>query len=149
MRKRLLFWKMNYKWVWLKIKNNLIIMSSFTNEIKLQALKDNKWLLLEDFIFYENPWKEIIVKKWFITDWASIPSCLRFIWCPLDLPVLKWAILHDWLRKEWYDREYSDSLFLLSMRVAWVNNIRAILFYIAVRLWWYFIYKKYWHDIKY
>jgi hypothetical protein len=44
-------------------------MSSFTNEIKLQALKDNKRLLLEDFSFYlDIEDNKITIEAGFITD---------------------------------------------------------------------------------
>lgn len=118
-------------------------MSSFTNEIKLQALKDNKRLLLEDFSFYiDKEDNQIIVKAWFITDWASIPYIFRFIGCPLDLPALKAAILHDWLRSKWYNKEYADSLFLRAMLVAWVCPIKAKIYYIAVYLFGFIKYRK-------
>lgn len=118
-------------------------MSSFTNEIKLQALKDNKRLLLEDFSFYlDIEDNKITIEAGFITDWASVPYIFRFIWCPLDLPALKAAILHDWLRSRWYKKEYADSLFLKAMRVAWVCPIKANIYYIAVYLFGFIKYKK-------
>ena len=110
-------------------------MSSFTNEIKIQALRDNTWLLLEDFEFYDDDWNIFTIEKWFVTDGASIPKILRFIWCPMELPILKAAILHDWLISKWYDKKYRDGMFLLALTILEINVIKKYLYYAWVRLW--------------
>ena len=110
-------------------------MSSFTNEIKIQALRDNTWLLLEDFEFYDEYNNVFVIEKWFETDWASIPAPLRFIGCPMELPILKAAILHDWLIYKWYDRKYRDEMFLLAMTVLNINPIKKYIYYLWVKFW--------------
>ena len=108
-------------------------MSSFTNEIKLQALRDNTWLLLESFEFYDEYNNIFVIEKWFITDGASIPKPLRIIWCPMDLPILKAAILHDWLIFKWYDRKYRDEMFLLALGILNINPVKKYVYYLWVK----------------
>ena len=108
-------------------------MSSFTNEIKLQALRDNTWLLLESFEFYDEYNNIFVIEKWFITDGASIPKPLRIIGCPLDLPMLKAAILHDWLIFKWYDRKYRDEMFLLALGILNINPVKKYVYYLWVK----------------
>jgi len=123
-------------------------MSSFTNEIQLQALKTQEWLVLENFIFYTD--NEIFtIPSWFITDWASIPWIFRFIWCPLDMKTLRASIVHDYLREQrkinskLLNKEYrkdTDLIFLEALKISWVWLLKRYIYYIWVRIWWYFLF---------
>jgi hypothetical protein len=50
------------------------------------------------FLDYNNRfWEKIIIKKWFITNFGSIP---RLFWCIFDKNKYVAYILHDWLLNE-------------------------------------------------
>jgi len=81
---------------------------------------------------------EITVPEGFLTDLASVP---RFLWSlvpPHSPDYAAAAVLHDYLY-EWnngmFTKVVADGIFYEAMRVLGVPKWRAIIMYLAVRLW--------------
>ena len=99
--------------------------------------KKKKWMrqLLEDFKFTIFK-KTFIIPKGFIMDGASIPKCLRWFACPMDLPALMAALVHDYLYITWeVSKEEADRIFKTILIFVWVPDIKVSLYYRAVKYW--------------
>lgn len=85
----------------------------------------------------------IQIPKDFVSDGASIPRILWAIFPPFH----RWtdsAIIHDFLYKtQFIDRKVCDKIFLECMLEDGVNKIVAYLFYLNVRVFGRFAWKKY------
>ena len=105
------------------------------------------WQLIEPQ-YYIVFWKTIKVEKDFIFDGASIPRCWWLLSHPLSMPILKHALLHDFFyslkNDTWIDRRYADMIFFDWIKKDWV--VGALLFYIAVRLFWA---RNYWKPLPF
>ena len=122
-------------------------MSSFTEDIILKpAKKTNRWILVNTFYYYVgNEWsKEVVeVPWWYEFDWASIP---RLLWTlvghPMDTMVIRAALVHDYMytnmKHLW--RKKADNTFLEAMLVSGVKKSKAIIYWLWVRLWWWYVY---------
>lgn len=82
----------------------------------------------------------ITVPDTFITDFATIPRYLRFIFSPTGLWA-KAAVLHDYIYRSEslyirlrLDRKDADLIFLLAMQISKVPFLIRYSFYLAVRL---------------
>ena len=122
-------------------------MSSFTENTYIAPLpKDNKRKTTKDFTYYV--WEEIekdiiVVKKWFVFDWASVPYIFWWFWQKVEPKTIWPACLHDWLYI-WKPRskKEADDIFYESLRVMKVNVIKSALYYLWVRLFgWRYRYK--------
>ena len=92
------------------------------------------WEVMQEFIWYldyELKDEKIIVPKWFITDFGSIPLPLRLIFNPTKYVAY---ILHDYLySEEWdivtlywnkeYDRMDADNILADALQVEWMWTI--------------------------
>lgn len=135
--------------------------SSFLTPLKYETFGNKNYSLTEPFSFYyygdlsericehkseiKSPVKDshrsvLTVPHSFITDFASIPSMLHFVFTP-DGIWSKAATLHDFLYRSKYltdnlgiSRKQADRIFLLSMRVSRVPILVRYSFYFAVRL---------------
>lgn len=121
--------------------------------LKIKILKNNWYVLLEDYAFIFNS-KKINIKKWFIFDWWSIP---RFWWTlshPLYQPYLVFFLEHDYLysnkyksglefdllpekeRKQQLKKERNDIDKFLYIQIKLYNNIFANIVYYTVKIFW-------------
>lgn len=81
------------------------------SELKLQAVKGGKWILLEPMRWHENKNKSYTVPKGFKTDLASIPRGFRWLVEGVDY-TRRPAVLHDYLyRKGIGTKAEADRLF--------------------------------------
>ena len=126
-------------------------MSSFTTELVVQALSDNKWLVKERFnynIGSADSADAVEVPVGFITDFASIPRILWNILPPWG-QYGKAAVIHDFMYTEHkystfsaegvesfvqIERKQADDIFLQAMEVLGVNWITRYAMYAAVRV---------------
>lgn len=111
--------------------------------MKLDVLTtDNTNILLEDFKF-EAFWKEYTIKAWFRFDGWSLPRPLRFLSHPLYYPYLKAFLIHDrFYSNGLVDRIFADILFY--KMVGEHNELKGILFFIWVFLFWSKYYNEQW-----
>ncbi len=109
-------------------------MSSFTSPL-VGTFNDamTKFTLTEEFSFYTDKGESIVVPKWFVTDFASIPLYLRWLVSPIGR-YGKAAVLHDYMYSALYYRKYADDTFLEAMKVLKVNKIKAYAMYYTVRV---------------
>ena len=113
-------------------------MSSFTTELKVRPLPDNKrWELLEEFDYYLGSLDSglyIRVPKGFITDFASVPRIFWAILPPWD-KYGKAAVLHDYLyHSRKFIRILCDVIFYEAMVVLGVSRWKRWLLYLGVRI---------------
>ena len=112
-------------------------MSEFTKMLVVSPLADGKaWFLQEEFSYdvgEEGSGNTVMVPRWFITDFASVP---RPLWAVFP----RWglygnaAVIHDFL---YYDqsrnRKEADNIFLEAMEVLEVGWLKRTAMYWAVR----------------
>ena len=112
-------------------------MSSFTTPLYVTAMPDGKhWKLLESFV-YElgklGSGEVLIVLKGFITDFASTPRAIWWLFPPWGR-YGKAAVLHDWLYNEGIGtRKRADDIFFEAMLVCLTSSWKARIIYSAVR----------------
>ena len=115
-------------------------MSAFTENLIVSPLPNGKtWVLRKQFSYdvgEEGSGETIKISAGFITDFASVP---RLLWALVP----KWgkygnaAVIHDylyWVQPKEYPKEKVDDIFLESMLVLGVGNLKAKTLYHAVRI---------------
>lgn len=112
-------------------------MSKFTTSAILKILPNRKFEVVEDFEYHIGELGSgatIEVPKGFVTDLASTPRFLWFIFSPID-EYSKAAIVHDYLyqTKSEYSRRQVDNIFLEAMTVLNVPAYRKYPVWAAVR----------------
>ncbi len=128
-------------------KNNLLL--SKVNWTK----KD--FMVMEEFVRYLNFNNKniyILVPKWFITDFGSIPRFMQAIFSPTHYI---WYILHDFLYSKKSKilieneceiirptRLHSDNIFKEAIQVEGAWKIKSWIIWSAVRLFWFLYFKK-------
>lgn len=107
--------------------------------IKIEKLKDGKYILLEDVCKLG-----IQVQSGFVTDFASIPKMFwSIIGSPLSGEYATASLIHDALyASEAYSRAECDRLFLVQMEADNVAYWKRTLMYYAVRVGGYFVWKR-------
>jgi hypothetical protein len=101
-----------------------------------------EWILLKDFIYeigYKWSWDIIHIPAGFVFNWASIPRLFHIISTPMSSDTIIPALIHDYLYStKQFDLTTTDDLFYEVMVVCWVWKIKAILLYVWLRIWsWY------------
>lgn len=95
--------------------------------------------LTDDWLYCDDATGSVIkVPKDFFTDYATIPSYVRFIFDPAG-DNIEAAIVHDWLYSvgqddESWNRVAADRLFRAILKESGVNIIKRNIMYAAVRL---------------
>jgi hypothetical protein len=110
--------------------------------------KDDKWMLKNDFIYYDGGQK-IEIKAGFVHDLASVPRILN-IFFRKHGNHSKAAIVHDYLYENQglvsqfkrYTRAQSDEIFYQAMLECGVNKFKAWLMWAGVRSGGYFAWKS-------
>lgn len=130
------------------MKNENQLKVGFQNDMKLKKIPNTKqrWIVQEEIRYYSAITNEAYtIPKGFLTDLASVPRCLQWLFSPDDHQY-KWeACLHDYLYvtpTTGVCREEADLIFKEAMRVGVVDKWKEWCLYTAVRLfgWKYFKY---------
>ena len=105
-------------------------MIGYRSELKVKKLKNNKYVVLEDCIYFSKILKkEISIKKDFISDGCSLKIG------NLQSNFLHSGILHDFIYKtKSFDRKVCDMIFYECMRWEGSGFIKAKVYYYGVRL---------------
>lgn len=104
------------------------------NDIKLQPLPGDKYLVLEEISF-----KDVVVPKNFVTNGADVPRILWSFYPPNKSDFLPAVIIHDYLcEKEQYKR--ADDLFEECLELLGVKSRDRFILVNSVKLY---------HKIKY
>ena len=107
-----------------------------------QHRKKDYWQILED-LHYNTSYGRVIVPAWFVLDMGSIPRIVWRISHPLKYPEIIAFVLHDWRYSKKNNELTRKEADLEFFELLCINNkIKAYLFYYAVRLFWWFAYKK-------
>ena len=113
-------------------------------KLKLKPINDGKCILEDDYIYSINGFL-ITVPKGFITDGASIPKSLQWIYEPFG-KYIKGAVIHDYLYSKYNDtginRTLADKIFDFIMKETGVNAKTRRKFYVAVK----YFGKIFWQD---
>lgn len=113
-------------------------------KLKLKSINDGKCILEDDYIYSINGFL-ITVPKGFITDGASIPKSLQWIYDPYG-KYIKAAVIHDYLYSKYNDtginRTLADKIFDFIMKETGVNAKTRRKFYVAVK----YFGKIFWQD---
>ena len=104
-------------------------------KLKLKPINDGRCILEADYIYSINGFL-ITVPKGFITDGASIPKSLQWIYDPFG-KYIKGAVIHDYLYSKYNDtginRTLADKIFDFIMKETGVNDKTRRKFYVAVK----------------
>ena len=101
----------------------------------LEPISNGKAILLEEYIYDINGYL-IRVPKSFITDGASVPKSLQWLYNPYG-KYIKAAVIHDYLyscyNNTGINRTLADKIFRYIMQETGVDNRTVRRFYTAVR----------------
>jgi hypothetical protein len=110
----------------------------------LEPISNGKAILLEEYVYDINGYL-IRVPKSFITDGASVPHSLQWLYNPFGR-YIKAAVVHDYLyscyNNTGINRTLSDKIFDFIMKETGVNAKTRRKFYVAVK----YFGKIFWQD---
>ena len=105
------------------------------SKLILKPLSNGKAILLDDYVYSINGY-EIKVFKGFITDGASVPKSLQWLYNPYG-KYINAAVVHDYLYSVYnntgINRTLADKIFNFIMKETGVDNRTRRKFYTAVR----------------
>ena len=101
----------------------------------LDPISNGKAILLQDYIYSINEY-DITVFKGFVTDGASVPHSLQWLYNPYG-KYINAAVIHDYLYSTYnntgINRTLSDKIFYFIMKETGIDNRTRRKFYTAVR----------------
>lgn len=101
----------------------------------LDPISNGKAVLLEDYVYSINGY-DITIFKGFVTDGASVPHSLQWLYNPFGR-YIKAAIVHDFLYSSYnntgINRTLADKIFRHIMQETGIDKRTIRRFYIAVR----------------
>ena len=104
-------------------------------KLKLEFLSNKKAVLLQDYIYSINGY-DIKVFRGFITDGASVPKSLQWLYNPYG-KYINAAVIHDYLYSTYnntgINRILADKIFNFIMKETGVDKRTCRRFYTAVR----------------
>ena len=104
-------------------------------KLKLEFISNKKAVLLQDYIYSVNGY-DIKVFRGFITDGASVPKSLQWLYNPYG-KYIKAAVIHDYLYSTYnntgINRTLADKIFNFVMKETNVDVRTRRKFYTAVR----------------
>lgn len=106
---------------------------AFQDPLIVSYLDGRRWMLQAPFRYIDSKYGTITVPTGFTTDYASIP---RLGWSTLGAPeqYALASIVHDYLyEKKLFTRATADGIFYRGLIESGIDEIRAALFYAAVR----------------
>lgn len=105
------------------------------SKLILDPISNGKAILLQEYVYEINGYL-IRVPKSFITDGASVPKCLQWIYKPYG-KYIRAAVIHDYLyscyNNTGINRTLADKIFMHIMKETGVNSRTRKRFYTAVR----------------
>ena len=105
-------------------------------ELILEPISNGKAILLEEYVYEINGYL-IRVPKYFITDGASVPHSLQWLYNPFG-NYIKAAVIHDYLYSIYnntgINRTLADKIFYFIMKETGVDKRTCRRFYTAVRV---------------
>lgn len=108
----------------------------FQNKLRTRKLpnfhKEGKWYQLQEPLCFFDGDKDYIVPTGFITDFATVPKCLQWLYKP-NGKYTRSAVLHDYLYITPMNRKEADKIFHKAMITDGVSEFTADIFYRAVR----------------
>ena len=104
-------------------------------KLLLEPISNGKAVLLEDYVYSINGY-DITIFKGFVTDGASVPHSLQWLYNPFG-QYIKAAVVHDFLyscyNNTGINRTLADKIFRYIMQEIGVDNRTVRRFYAAVR----------------
>ncbi len=104
-------------------------------KLKLEFISNKKAVLLQDYIYSINGY-DITVFKGFVTDGASVPHSLQWLYNPFG-KYIKAAVIHDYLYSTYnntgINRTLADKIFYFIMKETGVDKRTCRRFYNAVK----------------
>lgn len=104
-------------------------------KLKLEFISNKKAVLLQDYIYSINGY-DIKAFRGFITDGASVPKSLQWLYNPYD-KYINAAVIHDYLYSTYnntgINRTLADKIFNFIMKETGIDNRTRRKFYMAVR----------------
>lgn len=104
-------------------------------KLLLEPISNGKAVLLEDYVYSINGY-DITIFKGFVTDGASVPHSLQWLYNPFGR-YIKAAVVHDFLyscyNNTGINRTLADKIFRYIMQETGVDNRTVRRFYAAVR----------------
>ena len=101
----------------------------------LEPISNGKAVLMQDYIYSINGY-DIKVFRGFITDGASVPHSLQWLYNPFE-KYIKAAVIHDYLYSVYnntgINRTLADKIFNFIMKETGIDNRTRRRFYIAVK----------------
>lgn len=101
----------------------------------LEPISNGKAVLMQDYIYSINGY-DIKVFKGFVTDGASVPHSLQWLYNPFG-KYIKAAVIHDYLYSTYnntgINRILADKIFNFIMKETGVDNRTRRKFYLAVK----------------
>lgn len=101
----------------------------------LDPISNGKAILLDDYVYSINGY-DIKVFRGFITDGASVPKSLQWLYNPYD-KYINAAVIHDYLYSTYnntgINRTLADKIFNFIMKETGIDNRTRRKFYTAVR----------------
>ena len=105
------------------------------NKLILKPLSNGKAILLDDYVYSINGY-DIKVFRGFITDGASVPKSLQWLYNPYD-KYINAAVVHDYLYSTYnstgINRILADKIFKHIMKETGVDDRTVRRFYVAVK----------------
>lgn len=110
-------------------------MSPVRSQLRVEAVDDTHWRLLESFTYDSEVAKaRITVPAGFVTDFASVPRLPLAFLLTGDTAHMA-AVVHDFLYSiKIFPRETADAVFYEAMRATGVPAWRAYLMWLGVRV---------------
>lgn len=104
-------------------------------KLLLEPISNGKAVLLEDYVYSINGY-DITIFKGFVTDGASVPHSLQWLYNPFGR-YIKAAVVHDFLyscyNNTGINRTLADKIFRYIMEETGIDKRTIRRFYIAVR----------------
>lgn len=114
---------------------------AFTTDLVVKWRKDEKWELVETLV-YQGQTETFIMPPGLVTDFASVPKCLRSIFPNTGL-YTQAAVVHDYLYdNHMVSRKDADGIFRRIMREAGVGRLSRYTMWGACRLFGWAAWKK-------
>ena len=114
------------------------------SKLILEPISNGKAILLEEYVYDINGYL-IRVPKYFITDGASVPKSLQWLYNPYG-KYINAAVIHDYLYSVYnntgINRTLADKIFDFIMKETGVNAKTRRKFYVAVK----YFGKIFWQD---
>ena len=105
------------------------------SKLILEPISNGKAILLQDYVYSINGY-DIKVFRGFITDGASVPKSLQWLYNPFG-KYIKAAVIHDYLYSAYnntgINRTLADKIFNFIMKETGVDNRTVRRFYNAVK----------------